>query len=151
MTGMISDDQIIEVIGDKIIGHTHKFQLHKKPTNQQRAIWWNSERQTKSGVMRVRADELTRREVVKADARKTAERKAAKVLADTKKLEIDHLFLGNLVIYRNDQYHICYCDNDCNAIARTVVYMDDGWRGCPVQGSTKYYRRVQVFCPELVR
>ena len=28
MTGMISDNEIIETIGDKIIGHTHKFELH---------------------------------------------------------------------------------------------------------------------------
>ena len=35
MTGMISDNEIIETIGDKIIGHSHKFELHKKPISSE--------------------------------------------------------------------------------------------------------------------
>ena len=88
--------------------------------------------------MQVRADELSRRELVKADVRRAAERKAAKVIADAKKLEIDRLILGNLLNFRNDQLHICYCDNDCSAIARDVANIDDGWRGCSVQDCKKY-------------
>ena len=70
---------------------------------------------------------------------KAAHRKDAKMAADARKAEVDRLILGDLINYQVDPTKRCYCDNDCSALERTIVIIDDGWRGCAVVSCNKFF------------
>ena len=59
--------------------------------------------------------------------------------ADARKAEVDRLILGDLINYQVDATKRCYCDNDCSALERTIVIIDDGWRGCAVVSCNKFF------------
>jgi hypothetical protein len=141
LSGMSEDARITEVLGDLVGDMTHKFNFHAKPTNHQRAIWWNTSGRTMSGVLQIRANEVKRRENVRLAAIETQKRKSLKVIADARKAEVDRLFLGNFAAFKIDRYHICYCSNDCSEVPvkRILSEDDDGWQGCPVDGCVNFY------------
>jgi hypothetical protein len=139
LSGMIDDARITEVLGDLVGDMTHKFNFINKPTNHQRAIWWNSCGQAKSGVLLVRANELKGREDAKKLASEVAARKAAKAVAAAKKAEVDLLFLGGNANFTEERTRRCYCSNECGLQQRDIVPEDDGWRGCPVAGCLHFY------------
>ena len=140
LSGMITDDRITEALGDLVGDMTHKFHFHKKPTNHQRAIWWNHCGQTLSGVLAVRAAELQRREDKRAEAAAVAMRKAVKVAQAARKAEVDAAFLGGFANFTENRDFLCYCSNDCSPQVRNLsLAIDDGWRGCPVTGCAQFY------------
>lgn len=140
LSGMIEDDRITEERGDLVSDMTHKFNFHRKPTNHQRAIWWNSDGQSKSGVLAVREAEVQRRQDKVVEAAEVAKRKTAKAAATARKAAVDALFLGGYANFTENRNRRCHCSNDCSPQVRLIsVETDDGWRGCPVAGCLQFY------------
>ena len=90
--------------------------------------------------MEVRRAELQRRVDKTAKSAQTALRKAQRV-ADAAVLEtaLAQLTTGQIVP-KIDQLLQCECYNDCTVIqAREISLVNDGWRGSPVEGCTRFY------------
>jgi len=112
ITGMLEDSQIEERLGELVTGMTEKFDFHKKPTNCQRAIWWNNSGVTKSGVLEVRRAELQRRADKTAKSAQAAVRKAQRVAgAAVLETALAQLNTGQIAP-KIDELFQCECSND---------------------------------------
>jgi hypothetical protein len=138
---MLEDSQIEERVGGLISGMTEKFEFHKKPTNCQRAIWFNSGGVTNTGVLEVRNNDLQRRAVRLAATKLAAERKLKRIedLAN-KERALGQIATGQMP-FKVNRLYACECSNDCTAIPhlRTIIIGDDGWRGCPTDTCSHFY------------
>jgi hypothetical protein len=126
-TGICTDEDILIEFGTLV--DTELKDMWKKPVIQQRAIWFNSNGQTNSGVFLLRQQDLEKRRVAEEKKLKAAAAKTAKALVDAAIVVTQANAALPPLIARERTGR---CGHECGFMLRAILSEgeDDNWRGC---------------------
>ena len=126
--GVCPDDKITTLLGDLI--HTELQDVAGMSMIRQRALWFNSERATKPGVLALRRQDLEKRRAIVLQKERATHNKAQK--AAEKAAKIAGAEEADDAVPRIDILLKGRCAGECSLSVRPlhVHGVDDEWRAC---------------------